>query len=138
MTSGKGTTVATRHLKRSDGALIVVSIGKPRRKGHDWVCTFVISDGDNSNTGQANGVDAVQALTQALEGVRTALEVGGDHLTWVGGEPGDNGFARTIPQYFGIEFSQRVGHLLDREIAKFSNALARRRKAPKTPRTRRT
>lgn len=109
-----------------------MTLGKPRRlKGGDWECPFHIVGLRTKTVESGYGVDAVQALTMALEGIRVTLERSGQRLSWIGGEPGDTGFGRLIPTSLGPAFSKRVNRIVDREIVRFVGLLKRRhRKRP--------
>ena len=120
-----GVIIGMRQLSQ-DGALrkpISVALGKPRRmKGGDWECPFRIT-GFGIQYGY--GVDSIQALTTALEGIRVTLRRSGKRLTWVGGDSGDTGFERLVTTSFGVKFTERLDHMIDREIARFVQALKR-------------
>lgn len=120
-----GTRRLSRDRKREKG--LTVALGKPRRvKGGDWECPFRITGLGARDVQCGYGVDAIQALTTALEGIRVTLEQSGQRLSWVGGEPGDPGFERLVTTSFGPEFSRRLNRTIDREIARFVRALERR------------
>lgn len=70
----------------TNGKAVTVVLGIPRRMtGGDWKCPFRIT-GHRVHYGY--GVDAIQALTTALEGIRVRLEASGQELTWLDGKPG--------------------------------------------------
>jgi hypothetical protein len=114
-----GVVIASRELRRSGrtGQPVVVLFGKPRRDSRkDWACPFQIKGLGDSEVYKAFGVDAVSALTNALEGVRVALEKSGERLSWIGGEKGDSGFPRFVPMFFGLEFAERLGKMIDEQL----------------------
>jgi hypothetical protein len=101
----------------------IVRLGKPRkRKDGDWECPFHIT-GLGVNHGY--GVDGIQALTTALEGIRVLLERNGLALSWLGGEIGNTGFNRLVPTSFGAKFMSRLDRIIDQEIASFVARLER-------------
>lgn len=110
---------------------LTVRIGAPKRaEDVDWVCPYQIAGLRDSRVDAAYGVDALQALMMALEGIRVRLEKAGGGCTWVGGEEGDAGFPRLVPSYFGAAFATRINQQIDRELERFGKALKSRRKKP--------
>ena len=99
---------------------VVVCLGKPeQRSEREFVCPFQVTGIGNSELQYAHGVDSFQALILALEGIRVTLEKGGQSCTWIG-EEGDHGFPRYVPSFFGLEFSNRLGQIIESEIASFA------------------
>jgi hypothetical protein len=91
---------AERHLevrgKRRE--TVTVLLGKPRRvKEDEWVCPFWIEGSGVAVRDRAHGIDAMQALTCALEGIRVRLKETGKSLTWLEALPSDADFPRMIP-----------------------------------------
>jgi hypothetical protein len=95
------------------------------RLDHAWICPSsgqVIkvqplspNVASPDETQQAHGVDALQALLLAIEGIHLALSRSGQRLNWIT-EPGDTGIPRFTPTSFGLVFRQRVERMLDDEI----------------------
>jgi Domain of unknown function (DUF6968) len=108
---------------------LVVTLGKPRRmKGHqDWECPFRIKGPGVARLEFGYGVDALQALTTALEGIRFILDEIGKPLAWSGVLPDHTGFQRFIP-ILGATFSARLERLVDREVNRHVRQLERRQK----------
>jgi hypothetical protein len=118
-----GQLVASRKLVGPSGAQMLVSIGAPEQASvDDWTCRFSLGE----QTHQAHGIDALQALIMAIEGLRTHLSRAQEPWTWAGGEPGDHGIPRHIPTAFGLQFADSVGKLLDEQIAQFAENAKRR------------
>jgi hypothetical protein len=112
----------------------------PRRAGRDWRVPFQIGAAARSEILYGYGVDAIQALSNALEGIRVTLTKSGQHLTWEGGRPGDTGFPRVVPDIGFPQLRQRIEQLMDREVERFVRALERkhrRRHRQRVSRTRR-
>jgi hypothetical protein len=65
----------------------------------------------------AHGADALQALINAIQGVRKALDDSSLALTWVGGEPGDHGVPRIVPMFFGRAFARDIEDEIDWRFA---------------------
>jgi hypothetical protein len=107
---------------------LVVTLGKPRRmKGHeDWECPFRIKGRGVAHFEFGYGVDALQALTTALEGIRSMLDEIGKPLAWSGVLPDHTGFQRAIPIAAGPEISARLERMVDRELNRYVRALERR------------
>lgn len=139
-----GTILAERRLvDQASGAVVRVSLGAPRpgRDGADWECPFRIRGAGVSRLEFGYGVDSMQALTVALDGIRALLDESGLALGWKVG-PGrhdifseETGFARQIPIGFGAAFRRRLERLLDRELQRNLERLGRRstRKTKPTP-----
>ena len=115
-----GAVIAERRLVVRGAAKrrVVVSLGTPRRRRGqtDWECPFRIRGAGLTSLEYGYGVDSVQALTTALEGIRAVLDRSGQSLSWEGVLPDDTGFQRFIPISFGTSFSRRLERLLDREM----------------------
>ena len=81
------------------GRSIIVSLGKPRKaKGaDDWKCPFRIDGTGIRKVEYGYGVDAFQALTMALEGIRYFLDRLDTPLVWGGIFKDHSGFQRVIP-----------------------------------------
>ena len=123
-----GPVIGVRGLSRAGSRKVTVSLGKPRRmkSGKDWECPFRIGGLGTRGIQYGYGVDAIQALTSALEGIRVTLERSGKRLSWIGGNPGDPGFERPVPSALGLKFSQRLNRMIDREVAQFVRVQERR------------
>ena len=134
-----GTIIAERRLVvRDTGELVRVSLGVPRRRTGevDWACPFRVHGAGISRVEYGCGVDAMQALTTALEGIHVVLDETGLALAWNLGRgvifDGETGFTRSIPIALGRGFSRRMARLLDRELKSEMQRLersTRRRKA---------
>ncbi len=109
------TTVASRVLKRLDGTVVEVGLTLPVEvSSGEWKCEFRIGD----DVHEAFGLDGVQALLMALKGLRFYLARLAPS-TWEGGEPGDVGIPRFVPQAFGLAFSQHMDAVIESELAEF-------------------
>lgn len=94
-----GPTIAERHLVSRDreAARVRVSLGTPRWNGSEWECPFRIRSAGGSEVDFGRGLDSMQALTTAVEGIRVALESKFGALSWEGVFPHHSGFQRAIP-----------------------------------------
>lgn len=129
---GLGVVIAERRLHRRDSPrrVVVVSLGRPRRtKGsQDWECPFETRGGGvgSRRVECAYGVDAFQALTNALEGIRYFLDQSGVALGWTGVLDDDTGFQRLIPLLPERGGTRRLERLVDREAKLRVQRLKRR------------
>ena len=128
-----GTILAERQLVSGDGAAVRVAIGVPRRvQNGDWACPFRIHGAGVSRVDHGYGVDSMQALATALEGIRVALDQTGLVLGWNLGRgailEGETGFSRSIPFAFGPVFTRRLERSMDRLLARESAREVRRLK----------
>jgi hypothetical protein len=134
-----GPVIAERRLvSRKDEALRVrVSLGRPRpgQSEGEWECPFRIQGPGASVVEFGYGVDSMQALTTALEGIRAIIDEKFTSLAW-DGLLDDTGFQRFIPITFGRAFSRRLERLVDRECALYVRQLKRRRLARRAGGTR--
>lgn len=114
-----GVLIAERTLERRDSphSTLVVSLGKPRRtKGtNDWECPFRIRGSGMRRVEYGRGVDAFQALTMALEGIRYYLDRSGMLLGWQGVFEDQTGFQRVIP-LSEPAVTRRMERVVDREF----------------------
>src|SRR5262245_38591480 len=115
-----GTVLGERRLEFRDAPRkkLVVTLGSPRRmKDHpDWECPFRIRGSGVTLFEYGYGVDALQALATALEGIRSILDTIGKPLAWRGVLPDHAGFQRVIPISMGTALSARLERLVDRQI----------------------
>jgi hypothetical protein len=127
-----GEVIAERKLVVGDRRprTVVVSLGRPRPGPVDleWECPFRIKGAGLDTLEFGRGVDTMQALVTALEGIRYVLDQTGLALTWKDGLPDHTGFQRGIPVLFGATFAKRLERLVDREIARHVRTLEARHK----------
>ena len=105
---------------------VAITLGKPRLpKGErDWQCPFRISGGGIRVLEYGYGVDAIQAIQTALQGIRHFLDSSGKSLEWEGMP--DGGFQRSIPWYGDSRFTKRIERLVDAELTREAARLRRR------------
>jgi hypothetical protein len=137
-----GTVIAERRLAvRGTRKVVRVTIGAPRpeRDGVTWACPFRITGAGVSRLEHGYGMDSMQALTTALEGIRHQLDESGLPLGWDLGEgvvwDGETAFARPITYALGPAVRRRLERLVDRElqreVRRFERRHPPRRKAAK-------
>lgn len=104
----------------------IILIGKPYRDvdpSGDWICPVQLRGIGDERIIEVHGLDAVQALLLALEKARIDLTNLAPDLTWEGGQwPGDNGIPRAVPHFYGRDFAERVGRIVDVEIERLGEA----------------
>jgi len=107
---------------------VTVTLGKPRlpRGERDWECPFRISGGGIRVLEYGYGVDAIQAVVNALQGIRTFLDKSGKSFDWHGTRMDDGGFQRLIPWYGDSRFTRRLEKLVDSELRREVASLRRR------------
>lgn len=125
-----GEVIAERRLvvRGAPQKRVVVSLGAPRRRRGetDWECPFRIRGAGITSFEYGYGVDSVQALTTALEGIRAVLDKSGQSLSWENVLHDQTGFQRFIPITFGTSFSRRLERLVDREVRRQLQSMRRR------------
>ncbi len=137
-----GIIIGTRQLFEvgKQKRVVTVTIGRPQKVKGDWACPFQISGVGMKKVQHAHGVDSMQALIMAIEGIRSSLEKSGKKLCWTGGELGETGFTRFVPTFFGLGFSRRLDRLIDQEVKRFSHQVIHKyrssgaKRAPQTKR----
>jgi hypothetical protein len=108
---------------------VVVSIGAPRRHPDgDWECPFLIEGLGSPRLHKAGGVDALQALILALDGLWKTLDRTGSRFQWLNDQTG-SGIPRQVPTGFGRLFEERVNSVIERETARYWKSALKARKA---------
>jgi hypothetical protein len=118
-----GRPIARRTLTEEGvtGRKIVVSIGLPRpdrlSKHGDWECPFLIEGVGESKVETTYGVDSLQALILAIEGVRVRLEQTGRNLFWLDPNLGTD-IPLNVPTVWGKRLVERVSLAIERETVR--------------------
>ena len=137
-----GPVIAERrlHVRNAPRRVVTVSLGRPRKtKGHDdWQCPFRIAGTDLKLVEYGYGVDAFQALMNALEGIRHFLDRSETPLAWTGVADDHTGFQRLIPLFPDFAGMRRLEGLVDREVQRLTRALKWRHQARVRRRSRST
>jgi len=138
-----GPVIAERrlHPRGAPRRSVVVALGRPRKtKGSDdwdWECPFRIAGAGIRQVEYGRGIDAFQALTMALEGVRYFLDRLDPPLVWGGVLDDDSGFQRVIPLRPERGRTARLERMVDRELLARMRKLERRHRAAQRRRARR-
>jgi hypothetical protein len=127
-----GPVLVRRRLVLADSSrrAVTVSIGQPRRTPGtpDWECPFRITGGGLSRIDYGYGVDSMQALINALLGLRVVLESTGKSFSWLGADY-IIGFPRVIPCWGDVSWTRRMERLVEREARGYVRALKQKRHA---------
>lgn len=103
-------------------AKVEVSLGYPEQRTEDeWACPFRIVGLDSEISEYGIGVDALQALIMAHEGVATALRASKRKLSWMG-IPGETCIRRQIPVYINADFANEIEAHIDAKLEAFVEA----------------
>jgi hypothetical protein len=121
--SDLGRPIARRTLAEEGvtGRKVVVSIGLPRpdrfSKHGDWECPFLIEGVGESKVETTYGVDSLQALILAIEGVRVRLEQTGRNFFWFDPNIGVD-IPLSVPTVWGKRLVERVSLAIERETVR--------------------
>jgi hypothetical protein len=127
-TEGQKRVVATRIYKTHGGTDVTATIYEPvMTRPDEWECPFRISGLPKEIDDCSHGVDGMQALHIAFEGLRFHLEASGEVLTFFDGEAGDLGLPRSIPSSFGVEVEKHLTAMLNDEVSRLVAAKAKSR-----------
>ena len=110
--------IAVRTLTRcSDGTEVTITLRQPVQdaEGSDWSCAFEVSTAEGSKEHRGRGVDSLQALVEALRGIKYVLDQGHTDLTWLSGKPKDTGMPQLLP-YDDPDFAELLRLLVDAEM----------------------
>ena len=108
--------ISRRLVEDHTGVEVMIGLSRPiQLESGDWSCAFTTDQGSPECARQAHGVDELQALLLAIEGLHMTLSRSGRCLTWLG-EPGDTGVPRPSPLMFGLAFRQRVERMIELEL----------------------
>jgi hypothetical protein len=115
--------LAERTLTLEARTPVVVRLGAPEKMSDtQWRCAFQIAEDEVGPVDYAYGIDAIQALLQSFEGVRTTLDCRNLKHRWQGSEAGDAGFPRFVPQAFGSAFTRMLEAMITVEVERLSLA----------------
>jgi hypothetical protein len=126
-----GSVIASRVLTQMGPQLqqIIVSIGRPRRRSKaEWECPFLVDGLEGSAVQTAGGVDSMQALQMAIEGVRVNLERSGHRFVWLERETGSE-IPRYVPTQYGPRFEARLNRMIEYQAKRFWESKLKGRQA---------
>ena len=114
--------IAERTLIASGNEVVQARVSWPRRIAElEWQTDFEVS-GPGGFSASAIGVDGLQSLQNALEGLRVTIRRRLGPVRWDDGGCAGDGILRVIPGFFGPEFEARMSGLLDRELERHGQA----------------
>lgn len=123
--------VATRVFRRGRGRPLVATVHLPleiSKSPPKWVAAFKVDGTPGGHEDIVAGVDALQALMSAIQGLRIFLEASGEKFSWFSWEVGDTGIPRSLPVSYGLKFSRALEALVQAETTKHVEENLRRRK----------
>ncbi|MGH7563122.1 MAG: DUF6968 family protein [Gemmatimonadota bacterium] len=90
---GVESTIAERELiDVESGKPVRIRVERPGQVADDeWCCRFSVEGAAPGSLDRAYGIDSLQALVLALEGIRLAVEGKRDQLSFMDGPPGQLG-----------------------------------------------
>ena len=124
-----GVIIAQRrlHVRGAPRRTVLVTLARPRRtKGsEEWECPFRIKGAGIHRLEYGFGIDAFQALTMALEGIRYFLDRSPEPLVWSAFDD-HSGFQRVIPFVAQRGGMRRIERIVDQEVRRWAEKLERR------------
>lgn len=112
----------TLHDEADPKLVVEVQIGfREQRTPDEWACAFRIVGLGAEISEYAIGMDALQALIMAHEGVATALRASKRKLTWMA-IPGETCIRRQIPVYINADFANEIEAHIDAKLEAFIEA----------------
>ncbi len=93
-----------------------VQLGFPEPWENDlWLCAFRVKGLKRGKIEYGGGIDALQALMNALQGIATQLRESGRALTWID-MAGETGIRRQVPICIGPEFANEIEKHIDKKM----------------------
>jgi hypothetical protein len=116
------------HITGAPRQIVTVSLGKPRPTPGtpDWECPFRIRGAGINRVDYGYGVDGIQAMSTALEGIRYALDNSGKSLSYYGVD--GTFFQKWIPFWGDAALTKRLERMVEREIRREVKRLEQRYK----------
>jgi hypothetical protein len=90
----KEKVIASRSLLLDGSYKVTIRIRRPFKSGEDYDCEYEIRGLDDVDLQPARGVDAMQALLLAIQGLRNHLRGYRGRLSWLGSQ--DDGLPRSM------------------------------------------
>lgn len=98
---------------------VEVQLGYPEmRTADEWACPFRVVGLGAEIYEYGIGVDSLQAIMMAIEGIAVFLRDSKRSLSWIG-MPGETGIRRQIPMMMGAEFANEIEAHIDAKIESF-------------------
>jgi len=124
-----GTVIARRELRTPAGDPVLVEVGFPAYVGDgwDWACPYRIEGPAGVVTGQAHGIDGLQALQLVSGTIRGELERSGARLLWLGTDFWQAGFPPLVAAMGERELEEDLRRQLDEVTKSWMASRAARR-----------
>ncbi len=132
--SAPSRVIASRVLNEVGGSLreIEVAFEAPwqDRRGH-WNCRHLIKGLGKQRRHVGKGEDSLQALPQAVEEARVALDITDGRFAWLEDDPdrAGTGIPRYVPMFKGPQFEAHINLAIERESKRYHQTVLRNRKA---------
>jgi len=118
-----------RYLEDDDGSTILLVLLAPQKMGsEEWSCSFEIRHGKREEHGSAGGIDALQALDNALYAAKRSLKQSWPGAIWCG-LPIELAFPDKIPNFLGEDAYVKMAERLNALIEELVEDLAKRRRS---------
>ena len=93
-------SIASRVLRAPGGKVVRIVLGSPyqdpKDPNGDWSCPFEVTGLDEELRGEGHGVDSLQAVIEALRGIRLTLGSRSRDLCWLSDTEGDVGLPMIV------------------------------------------
>lgn len=94
----------------------LVCIGLPEQISEsEWRCSFEIKGKRGIKLKYAYGLDAIQSLIVAFQGIRNAINKLPKVVTWEG-NPVEMAFPLFVPCYGEVKFTRKIENLIDKQL----------------------
>jgi hypothetical protein len=106
---------------------LIVKLFAPEPVGEMWRCRFEVA-GAAVRRDEALGIDSLQALQMAFEGVRLLVRSTGLKLRWCG-EPGHLGLPMSVTIAWGLTIQRSLERTLRREERRLVDEAIKKKRA---------
>jgi len=121
--------VARRTFRTTKGERVMAVLYRPVMvHKEEWRCDFRISGLSHQVDDCAYGVDGLQAIIIALQGIRFHLDRAPESMTWCDGPVGELGLPRPIPDSYGLDVEKRLAKVVGEEVSRLVDEKVRARR----------
>ena len=122
-----GSPIATRRLRAADNKRSVsIRMWAPKRATKMWSCAFFVTGAGMKEPETVFGNDSIQALQNAMLGIRLRLDKLHRRLTWAD-RPARYTFPHSVPWVYGAELAERIEKIVAQEENAFVASLRKTR-----------
>lgn len=118
--------IACRTLQSGDSEVLIEIYEPVEVNQMEWRCDFSVHGMSTSGPQMAFGIDSIQAILSAIDGIRLYLSGANESVSWLG-QNSEIGLPRSIPTSLGFEFYQKLCGIIDDEVERQVEALRTRR-----------